>query len=119
MPHILVVDDSAAIADALRWVLADAGHTVTVVTHGMGGLLDPRHDAWKDTEILVCDLMMPGVKGADILQSCAENHPAIKRICLTGVDAYGPLIEEARQWAHLVLEKPADFTEILKAVGHA
>lgn len=118
MAHILVVDDSAAIADALRWVLADAGHEITVVSHGMSDLLDPTDDLWRGKDVLICDLMMPNVKGSDILRVCAEAHPTIKRICLTGVDAYGPLIEEARQWAQLVLEKPADFTEILKAVAH-
>lgn len=115
--NILIVEDSAVVAEALRWVLEAEEHNVTVINKDMQRLFNPDDPAWTDVDALICDLLMPEVKGADILRASKTSHPNVRRICLTGVDSYGPLLDEARRNAHVVLQKPSDFTLILDAIG--
>lgn len=115
--NVLIVDDSKSVAEALSWVLTDAGHTVKVIDRDMRRLLNPQDPAWEGVNALICDLLMPTVKGADILRAAQASHPAVRRICLTGADHHGPLIDEARRNAHVVLQKPTDFNDILLALG--
>jgi DNA-binding NarL/FixJ family response regulator len=117
--NILIVEDSAVVAEALRWVLEAEDHTVTIINKNMRRLFNPQDPAWTDVDALICDLLMPEVKGADILRASKASHPNVRRICLTGVDGYGPLIDEARRNAHVVLQKPSDFAVILDAIGPA
>lgn len=117
--HVLIVDDSPSVAEALRWALNAEGHEVTVVDKGMRGLLDHTHPAWTAVQVLICDLMMPDVKGADIMRVCQLAYPDVKRICLTGSDDLGGLIAEAAKYAHLILQKPSEFELILSAVADA
>ena len=119
MKRVLVVDDSPTIAEALRWALQNEGHEVTVVTAGMRALLDASNPLWAGQDVLICDLMMPHVKGADIARVAQLAFPHMRRIVLPGADAHGPLVEEAARYAHIVLGKPAPFDDILTAVGDA
>lgn len=62
-PHILVVEDETALAGVLRNCLIDAGMTVDVLADGTGAVdaaLAGQYD------LLVLDLMLPGVDGLTI-----------------------------------------------------
>ncbi len=62
-PRLLVVEDDAHIADLLRMHLGDEGYAVEHAADGDRGLRLVEAQAW---DLLVLDLMLPGVDGLEI-----------------------------------------------------
>lgn len=74
--HILVVDDEPKIAELCRDYLVAAGFTVSLALDGTSGLR-MQHDAPAD--LVVLDLMLPGMDGLDVCRSLRResNVPII------------------------------------------
>ena len=68
--RILVVEDEPRLADILRLYLERDGHAVTVVTDGRAALAAV--DA-EPVDLVVLDLMLPGVGGEAVLASIRER----------------------------------------------
>src|SRR5260221_14186287 len=64
--HILVVEDERRLADLLRRVLTEERHIVDVAYEGQGGLDLAASDTY---DLLILDLMLPGVAGFAITRS--------------------------------------------------
>ncbi|ETA06939.1 DNA-binding response regulator [Gordonia sp. CNJ-863] len=71
MVHALVVDDDIRAAETVRRMLVSDGWAVTVAFDGPDGL-------WRATEgsydVIVLDIMMPGMNGYRVLQSLRERE---------------------------------------------
>jgi CheY-like chemotaxis protein len=83
---ILVVDDSRMAVDITMTLLRDAGHEVD-------GLCEPEKALDRLRQIkpnlLVCDLMMPGMNGFEVIQSIrAQEEFADLRIIIASAKAY-------------------------------
>lgn len=63
---VLVVDDDAAIRDALAEVLEDAGYATALAVHGLAAVEQLR--AGLRPDIIVLDLMMPTMSGSEFLE---------------------------------------------------
>ncbi len=72
---MLVIDDEPAIGRLLAAVLAH--HRVEVVSSGESGLARLREASAFD--VIICDLMMPGVSGIDVYSAIAEERPGLER----------------------------------------
>jgi CheY-like chemotaxis protein len=73
---ILVVDDDPTIADILRIVLEEEGYRVVTARDGLEGLArlaDARPD------LVLCDVMMPGLDGRDVYRRM-QAMPAYRSI---------------------------------------
>jgi len=116
MASILIVDDDAAIREALSEALADLGHMPTTVTGGAAALLWlERHRA----DAVLLDLRMPGMDGMEVLRRirAAPNAPPV--VILTAVPTSGNTIEAMRLGAADHLAKPigrADLRALLSRV---
>ena len=66
MPHILIVEDDLDIADLVRHYLERAGHSVEIVANGLE--VAPRV-AQRRPDLLLLDLMLPGVHGLDVCRA--------------------------------------------------
>jgi two-component system, OmpR family, alkaline phosphatase synthesis response regulator PhoP len=64
--HILIVEDDRDIAELIRHYLARAGHTADVVRSGHEVLPSVRA---RRPDLLVLDLMLPGLHGLDVCQT--------------------------------------------------
>jgi len=71
-PRILIVEDERAIADAVALNLREEGMTVTVASRGDDGLRLVSGGAW---DLVVLDLMLPGVDGRDICRAIRARGP--------------------------------------------
>lgn len=60
-PYILIVDDNAAIKEALSWILEFEGYTVVTVNNGQDALSFIEKN--EPPAIIVLDLMMPVMDG--------------------------------------------------------
>ncbi|HBW35873.1 response regulator transcription factor [Desulfosporosinus sp. BICA1-9] len=70
MKKILIIEDDSSIAELQKDYLEVAGFEVSVCGNGLEGL-----KAFKDNEVdlLILDIMLPGMDGLDILRSLKED----------------------------------------------
>lgn len=64
MRQVLLIEDEANIAEALRFILARDGWAVTVIAEGVAGL---RAVTEQRPDLVILDLMLPGLSGLEIL----------------------------------------------------
>lgn len=80
LPRILCVDDEPNILEALERGLFEY-FEVTTALSGFEGLALLRED---DYQVVVSDMRMPEMDGAEFLKRVRKEHPFITRILLTG-----------------------------------
>lgn len=73
--NVLVVEDDAALRAVYEEILADEGHSVRLAADGVEGLSALRDDL----DIVIADLNMPRMSGAEFLQAMRES-PQFGRI---------------------------------------
>ena len=112
--RVLVVDDEPAVGLAVRRVLKD--HDVTVVTSAQEAL--SRIEAGEDFDVILSDLMMPGMSGMDLYGVLARENPtlAARVVFVTG----GAFTPEAHAFLDRIanerLEKPFHFKQLRELV---
>jgi CheY-like chemotaxis protein len=105
-PTVLFVDDEQAILDGLQNSLRKYRKRWNIVV-ALGGneAIDVlRHH---DVDVIVSDMRMPGMDGAELLTWAKENTPAAVRIVLSG-QAARETVERAIPVVHQYLAKPCD-----------
>jgi CheY-like chemotaxis protein len=80
--RVLIVDDEPLVGKVLRRTLTE--HDVTVVESGAAALA--RLGAGERYDVVLCDLLMPGMSGMDVYRELATHHPDLARrvVFLTG-----------------------------------
>jgi len=116
--RILVVEDEPSIAGFVRRGLHFEGYDVDVVPDGPGALLRLRDSP---PDLLVLDVMVPGVDGFEIARrlraaEAAERLPSIPILMLTARDAVADRVTGLRSGADDYLVKPFDFDELLARI---
>ncbi len=108
--RILLVDDYAAFANSLRLALLDA-HDVVVATSGEQALAELQRSAF---DVVLCDLMMPVISGAELHQRIAAQWPGLERrmIFMTGGSYTHETNQFLRQVTNPRLEKPFPVDEL-------
>jgi serine phosphatase RsbU (regulator of sigma subunit) len=90
--RLLVVDDVADNRDLLARRLARLGHEVTAVASGAEALA---HVAREPTDLVLLDVMMPGMSGDEVLAQL-KRDPAVAHIPVLMISALGDLERVAR-----------------------
>ncbi len=120
MTRVLVVDDSESITAVIDLSLgAIGGLDVLVVNSDFTSLLNPHDPRWEQVGLLVCDLMLPGLSGLDIMAACRRHLPHIEVIAMTGAES-GTFeeVRVARTLADHFIAKPSDIDHLTElAVG--
>lgn len=110
MPHILLVDDHTAVRSALVRYLRLHGHAVTDVASARAAL----EHAEKRFDVVVTDLQMPGLGGAELARSLRIRGVDAPVILMSG---RFPHAEEAAV-ADFVLQKPFGPAALCDAIDH-
>jgi len=97
--RILLVDDEPELLKALTTLLEAAGHTVTTAADGESALAIL---AAQEVDILLADILMPGMGGVALADRVAQRHPKVSIALMTGFGMRPP--EEELPWD--VIEKP-------------
>lgn len=111
-PLIYVVDDKVLIAQSLVAVLIQAGFRAAAFDDPLAALSAfPAHSP----DILVADVVMPGMTGIELAIRIRHVHPACKVLLLSGQIITGELLEKASRDGHHfdILAKPIHPDEIL------
>src|SRR5260370_38081441 len=83
--HLLLVDDEAALREAIAERLADHGVVVEQAASGEDALARLSEFAF---DIIITDLRLPGLDGRAVLESALERYPDIIPTIITG---FGPV----------------------------
>ena len=115
--RLLVVEDEAKVARALREGLEGEGYDVAVETTGEGAFLRLARERF---EIILLDLMLPGCDGLEILSTLRGQGIDTPVLVLTARDALEDRVVGLDAGADDYLVKPFAFAELLarlRAVG--
>jgi two-component system response regulator MprA len=111
-PHVLVVDDDAKIAAALRRALIYEGYQVEVAPDGQIALSRARE---RMPDLAILDIMMPGMDGLEVTRRLrAEGDVPI--LLLTAKDGTADRVRGLDQGADDYLIKPFAYEELLARV---
>lgn len=80
IPRILVVDDEAPIVELLCMVLEEEGFSVTGATSGYRAAELIRTNA---PDLVLTDVMMPGMNGYDLAQLARETRPETRVVLMS------------------------------------
>lgn len=121
-PRILIVDDDEPIRDAIRMLLEDDDYQVMEAHNGLEALTIIQRSP--DPLVILLDLMMPKMGGAEVLQAVATDHALADRHAFFLVTAASRTTAAAA--VHLptsfhvpVLTKPLDIDLLLTSVAQA
>ena len=111
--EVLVVDDEPVVVDAIRLVLGHEGYRVTAAADAESALA---HPALESCDLVICDLMLPGLSGLDALRAMRERRAGLPIVMITGyaTAAHEDLVRAAGATAFL--PKPFDDAELLTLV---
>lgn len=117
MIRVLFVDDEPHILSGLQRMLRPLRHEWTMIfAEGVPAALEALDRGTFD--VVVTDMRMPGMSGAQLLAEIGRRSPQVAGIVLSGQT--DP--EQARQLAdtpHDFLAKPCDAEVLKKAIGRA
>src|SRR5262249_27684626 len=82
MELVLVVDDDATVSDVVRRYLERAGYSVRLAGDGPSAL-----DAYAEgvPDLVVLDLMLPGIDGLEVCRRLRASSPDLPVIMLTAL----------------------------------
>ena len=114
--HLLLVDDEAALREAIAERLADHGFTVTQAGTGEEALARLTDFAY---DIVVTDLRLPGMDGRQVLEFAIERYPDIIAIVITGFGTVKDAVNTIKQGAADFITKPFQFDALLHVIHSA
>ena len=116
MAKILIIDDELDLLSLMDRILEDRDHDVTSVYNGrdvLEGLVG------SDFDLVITDMIMPGVDGLEVLAHLAQLNPHIKVIAISGGGYFTPdfLLDLAAKFGAVsTLEKPFQRSEFVATV---
>jgi DNA-binding response OmpR family regulator len=117
-PVVLVVDDESVIADTLSEILNRSGFTAMPAYDGESAL---ESVLLMPPDLLITDVILPGMSGIDLAISVRRIFPDCKIILFSGQAATSDLLSSANSRGHhfSLLKKPIHPTELLAHVTEA
>jgi DNA-binding response OmpR family regulator len=111
--QILVAEDQADIRDLIALNLRHAGYAVTPVADGRAAL---DSQAQRAADLLILDLMMPGLDGLDVCKALRANGSATPILMLTAKSTELDRVLGLELGADDYLTKPFSMAELLARV---
>ncbi|MHB9295397.1 putative Regulatory protein AtoC [Pillotina sp. SPG140] len=113
---LLIIDDEKNIREGLAVALGLDGYTVATAADGTEG--------WRllqqgDIDLVICDLRMPGISGAELLKRISSESPGIPVIVLTGHGTVENAVMAMRDGAYDFLTKPVNLDRLSLLVKRA
>lgn len=114
MATVLLVDDDRGVLFTLGEILEDAGYEV-IRAHSGGEALPSLERA----DVLITDLVMPGMTGLELLARSRELRPSLPVILVTAQGSERIAVQAMKAGAYDYLTKPFELDEVRAAVGRA
>jgi len=117
LAKILLVDDEAAIVDAMVKRLSERDFELLTAYSGQETLDVLKKDG--DVDVVILDVKMPGMDGIETLKEIKSKHPLVEVIMLTAHATVEPAIEGMKLGAFDYLMKPAEIDELVDKIKKA
>jgi len=114
--HLLLVDDEAALREAIAERLGDHGFLVEQAASGEAALARLSEFAF---DVIITDLRLPGVDGRAVLEAALQRYPDIIAIIITGFGTVKDAVNAIKQGAADFVTKPFQFDALLHVLNSA
>lgn len=113
---IIVVDDEPVIADTLVNILNGEGYDAISTSNGKSAI---EWAAKFEPDVVVSDVIMPGLSGIDTAKAILKQVPKCRVILFSGQAASVDLVAESRRegYSFEVLAKPIDPDVLLNTIS--
>ena len=113
MARILVAEDEASVAAFIERALKGLGHEVA---HAPDGLAAVSALAAGRFDLLLSDIVMPGLDGIALALKAAKDYPEMKILLMSGYAGERQRAHNLEALAHHVLAKPFTLADLCAAV---
>jgi signal transduction histidine kinase len=107
--RVLLVDDDDQLRRLAERILRNAGYHVVQASCGPDALAEARRETF---DILLTDMVMPGMSGRDLARALVNEHPQIRVVYMSGYQQGTPIPD----WQFVA--KPFDRQILLAKIGH-
>jgi two-component system OmpR family response regulator len=107
--RILIVEDDAALSEALRFSLTQAGHTVDHVAHGLAADEALKGDGFA---LVILDLGLPKMDGLEVLRRLRKRNTTLPVLILSGREQADEKVAGLDLGADDYLVKPFSLDEL-------
>ncbi|HEV8239359.1 MAG TPA: sigma-54 dependent transcriptional regulator [Thermoanaerobaculia bacterium] len=108
--NVLVVDDEEVLQDVLTTLVRREGHRPLTARTGEDALTVLERE---DVDLVLLDLMLPGISGMEVLQKIRETDPDQVVVMITAYSSIEGAIEAMRLGAFHYIPKPFKNEEVL------
>ena len=114
--RVLIVDDEEVLRDVLQTLLAREGFDILLASSGEEclSMLDT-----EEIDLVILDIMLPGISGIDTLRSIRLSNPSLPVIVITAFSSIDGAIEAMKHGAFHYIPKPFKNDEVVITVNKA
>ena len=114
MARILLAEDDEAMRNFLEMALRRAGHEVVAATDGLEALA--ALDSDESFDLLLTDIVMPGMDGIELSRTATKRHPKLKVMFITGFAAVALNPANRAPEDAKILSKPFHLKDLVQEV---
>jgi len=112
-PLVLIVDDERPNLESLERIFTREGWRVALASSGQGALEVVRRDR---PDVVVTDLMMPGMGGGELLRAVKAIAPEVEVVLMTAFGTVEGAVAAMKDGAYDFITKPVKRHAIVKSV---
>ncbi len=113
MSKVLIVDDDADLRETLAEIVQKAGYTTDIAASGEEALEKTGSEKF---DIIMLDLIMPGIRGTDLLMLLKKRTPKTKVIMMTAFATVQNAVDAIQKGASDYITKPFNIEELLTTI---
>jgi CheY-like chemotaxis protein len=113
---ILVVDDEITVCKSIRQAILSEEYEVDMALSGEEALKKDKQSAY---DLIITDLMMPGISGLDLLKELKDTRPEVLVIMVTGYPTIKTAVQSVKMGAFDYLPKPFTPADLRGLVARA
>lgn len=114
---VLIVEDEITQSTLLEGIVMRAGHTPFVAHNGAEAIEFMADKQAEAIDIVLLDLMMPGMDGIEVLEKLRPQWPNLPVIMLTAHSSITTVVDAMRAGANDFIVKPASAERIRSAIN--
>ncbi len=113
--RVLVVEDNRAVGEFAVQALGELGHETVLAGDAAAALAELANDAGR-FDIVLSDVVMPGMSGLDLADEIVRRHPGLPVILASG---YSTVLAERGTNGVALLHKPYSLEDLARALRQA
>lgn len=107
--RILIVEDDPVMREELRELLSEKGYNVTSVKSALEGIQMIKREEF---DLVLTDLVMPGMDGMQLLNEIKKVRPKVKVIMITAYGTIDSAVKAVKMGAADFIPKPFNLAEL-------